>query len=255
MPEPAPGHIGDVKQTIHAIEIDKRAEVRKIFDGANHPVADVHAIHEFLPLFAALLLDHLAPAKHDVFAVVVKLDDFKIVRVANELLQIFWRDDIDLRCRQKCLDADVHHQAAFHHGFYLAFDQAIPFENMHDLVPVLAVSGFFLREHDHALVVFEPLEQHVHLVAHFGRVDVIKFRYRNDALGFVSDVDQHFARANFQYSSLDDASLAEVRHRLRHHILHLHHKIKKPPSAPAITAVYGRRNFHATATSGNGAPY
>src|SRR5438128_10121844 len=101
MPEPAPGHIGDVKQTIHAIEIDKRAEVRKIFDGANHPVADVHAIHEFLPLFAALLLDHLAPAKHDVFAVVVKLDDFKIVRVANELLQIFWRDDIDLRCRQK----------------------------------------------------------------------------------------------------------------------------------------------------------
>src|SRR5438132_8337788 len=254
MSQSAPSHIGHVQQTIHAIQIDECAEIGDVFDRASYAVAHVHAFHEFLPLFAALLLDDFAPAKHDVFSVVVKLDDFKIVRVANELLQIFWRDDIDLRCRQKCLDPDVHHQAAFHHGFYLAFDQAIPFENMHDLVPVLAVSGFFLREDDHALVVFEPLEQHVHLVAHFGRLDVIKFRYRNDALGFVSDVDQHFARANFQYSSLDDASLAEVRHRLRHHILHLHHKIKSLLGAPTVAAVHDRRNFHAVTISGNGAP-
>ena len=254
MSEAAPGHIGDVEQAIHAIEIDERAEVGEIFYCAGHPVADVHAFHEFLPLFAALLLDDLASAEHDVFPAGVDLNDLKIVRVPNELLQIFWRNDVDLRCRQKRLHTDVHHQTAFHHRFYLAFNQAITLENMHNFVPVLAVSGFFLREHDHALVVFEPLEQHVHFVAHFERIDIIKFRSRNDALGFVSDVNQHLARANFKYASLDDAPLAEVRHRLRHHILHLHHKIKKPPSAPAITASYDRRSFHA-AKHGNGAPY
>ena len=65
--------------------------------------------------------------------------------------------------------------------------------------------------------------KHVDFVADFERIDVVKFRYGNDAFGFVSDIDQHFAGANFEYSSLNDASLAEIRHRLRHHILHLHH--------------------------------
>ena len=108
--------------------------------------------------------------------------------------------------------------------FTLPLIRPSPSKTLHDLVPVLPISGFLLREDDHAFVVFEPLEEHFHFVAHFERLDVVEFRYRNDALGLVSDIDQDFARTNFQYASLDDASLAEIRHRLRHHILHLHHK-------------------------------
>ena len=86
MPEPAPGHVGDVEQAIHAIEIDKRAEVGEILDRALHLVANVHAFEEFLPLFAAFLFDQLAPAQDDIAPVVVDLDDLKIVGVADELL-------------------------------------------------------------------------------------------------------------------------------------------------------------------------
>ena len=122
MSESAPGHIGDVQQAIHTIEINECAEVGDVFHGADDAVAHVHAFHEFLSLFAALLLDHFAPAEHNVFAVVIELNDLEIVGVANELPQIFWRNDVDLRRRQKRLNADIHHQAAFHHRFHLAFD-------------------------------------------------------------------------------------------------------------------------------------
>ena len=75
-----------MQQAIHAIEIDKCAEVGEVFHGTGDAVAHVHALHEFLPLLAAFLLDHFTPAENDVFAVVIELNNFEIVRVANELL-------------------------------------------------------------------------------------------------------------------------------------------------------------------------
>jgi hypothetical protein len=226
MPEPAPSHVSDVEQTVHSIEINERAEVSEIFYHPLHLVADLHAFHEFLSLLAPLLLDQFAPAEHDVFAVVVDLDDLEIVGVTDELLQIFRRNDIDLRCRQKCLDADVYHKPAFHDRFYLALDQAVAVKNTRDLVPVLAIRGLLLRENDHAFVIFEALEEHVYFIPNFEILDVLKLGDRNAALGFITDIYQHFAWTNFQYASLDDAAFTEVRHRFRHYILHLHHKLK-----------------------------
>src|SRR2546421_12930276 len=101
MPEPAPGHVSDVEQAVHAIEVDERAEVGQIFHRALHLVPYVHPIEEFLPFLAALLLDQLTPAEHNIAAVIVDLDDFEIVSVADELLQIFRRGDVDLRRREK----------------------------------------------------------------------------------------------------------------------------------------------------------
>src|SRR5213079_2839110 len=198
----------------------------EIFYRALHLVTNLHPFHEFLSLLAPLLLDQFAPAEHDVFAVVVDLNDLEIVGVTDELLQIFRRNDIDLRCRQKCLDADVHHKPAFHDRFHLAFDQAVAVKNTRDLVPILAIRGFLLRENDHAFVVFEPLEEHVYFITDLEILDVLKLGDRNPALGFVTDIYQHFAWTNFQYPSLDDAPFAEIRHRFRHYILHLHHKLK-----------------------------
>ncbi len=223
MSEAAPGHVGDVEQAVHAIEIDERAEVGEILHRALDTVADLHAVHELLTFLAAFLLDQFAAAEHDVLPVVVDLDDLEIVSVADELLQILRRDDVNLRRRQKRFDADVHHQSAFDDGFHLAFDQAVFLEHARDLVPILAIGRFLLRKHDHAFVVLEPLEQHVDFVTDFEILDVLEFRQRNNAFRFVTDIDQHFAWSHFQNSSFDNRALPEIRHRLRHHILHLHH--------------------------------
>src|SRR4029077_12100754 len=192
MSQATPRYVGHVQQTIHAVEINKRAEVREVFHGAKYAIAEVHVFHEFLALFAPLFFDHLAPAEHDVLSVVIELNDFEVVGVADELLQILWRHDIDLRCRQNCLNPDVHHQSAFHHRSDLAFDQAVTLKNVNDLVPVLAVSCFLLREHYHAFSVLNSLQENGHLVANLQLLGIFKFAQRNDALGFISDIDEHF---------------------------------------------------------------
>src|ERR1043166_2526527 len=144
MSEPAPGHVGHMQQSIHAVEINKCTEIGDVFHGPNYAIADVHALQELLALFAALLFNYLAPAEHDVLSFVIQFDDFEIVSVADELLQIFWGTAINLRRWQKCLNPDVHHQAAFDDRSDLAFDQAVTFEDGTDLVPVLAVGRLFL---------------------------------------------------------------------------------------------------------------
>ena len=165
-----------MKQTVHAIEIDERAEIGQVFDRAIDPVADFHTVHELLALFASLLLDQLTPAEHDVASVVVDLDDLEIVSIPDELLEIFWRNDVDLRRRQKRFHADVHHQSAFNDGFHFAFDQAVFLENARDLIPVLAISRFLLGKHDHSFVILKPFEQYIDFVANFEILDVLKFR-------------------------------------------------------------------------------
>src|SRR5450432_725071 len=137
MSKAAPGHVGDMQKAIHAIEVDEGAEIGQILDRAVDAIAHLDALEEFLALLAALLLDELAAAEDDVLTVVVNLNNLEIVGVANELLQIFGRNNINLRGRQKCFHADVNHETAFDDGLHLAFDQAIALENRGDLVPIL----------------------------------------------------------------------------------------------------------------------
>ena len=100
---------------------------------------------EPLRFSAALLLDEFAAGEDDVLAVVVDLDDLELVGVADELLEILGRNDVDLRSREERFDADVDHEAAFDHGLDLAFDQAVAVENLDDLVPVLLCAAFSLE--------------------------------------------------------------------------------------------------------------
>src|SRR4030095_7916150 len=122
MAKAAPGHISDVQKTVHTSEVDKRAEIREVLDRTRNGIADFDAFEEFLTLLAALLLNQFAPAQDNVLPVVVDLDDFEIVGVADKLLEIARRDDVDLRGWQEGFDADVHHQSTLHHGLHLALD-------------------------------------------------------------------------------------------------------------------------------------
>ena len=211
-------------KTVHAVEVDERAEIGEVLDRARDGIADLDAFEEFLALLAALLLDQFAAAEDDVLPVVVDLDDLEIVGVADELLEILRRNDVDLRGGQESFDADVDHQATFDDGFDLALDQSVAGKNLGDLVPVLTIGGLLLREDDHAFVVLEALEEHFDFVADFERLNVVELRRRDDALGLVTDVHEDFARPNLQNAPLDDAAFFEVAHRLRHQILHLQHK-------------------------------
>ena len=179
--EAAPAHIGDVEETVHAIEIDEGAEVGEVFDHALDRAADFDGIEEALAFFAAFLLDEFAAGKDDIFAIVINFDDFEVVGIADELLEILGWDDIDLGAWKEGFDADIDDESAFDDGFDLAFDEAVAVEDGDNFFPILAIGGLFFGENDGAFVVFEATEKDFDFVTDLEVIDVIEFAEGDNA--------------------------------------------------------------------------
>ena len=165
MANAAPAHVGDVEQAIQAVEVDERAEVGDVLDGALADVARHHLREELGALLVALLFDQLAARQDDVLALLVDLDHLEFVGVADVTGQVLGRGNIDLRGREERLDADVDEQPALDHGFDLAVDRAAFVADGENLIPVFLELGLFLRQDDHAVLVFELFDQNVDLIA------------------------------------------------------------------------------------------
>src|SRR5438874_4601436 len=96
VPKASPSHVGDVEESIHAIEINECTKVGQVLYSSDDAIADFDTFEKLLPFFAPFLLDDLATAKHDIAPVIVNFDDFEIVGVPDELLEILRRNDVDL---------------------------------------------------------------------------------------------------------------------------------------------------------------
>jgi hypothetical protein len=212
MVEAAPGHVRDVEESVHAVEIDERTEVGDVLDDADDLVARGDAVEELLALFGALGLDDFAAGKDDVFALVVDLDDLELEHLADVLVEILRRDDVDLGAGEEGFDADVDHEAAFDDALDLAFDETAVLEDGVDLFPVLTVGGLLLGEHDHAFVVFEAFEEDFDLIAD---LDVFIFELvgGDGPFGLVADVDEDDLRFDFEDLAFDDGSFGELAER------------------------------------------
>jgi len=223
--EAGPGHVGDMQEAVDAVEVDERTEVGDVFDRAGDLRADVDFAEESLALLGALLLDDLAAAEDYIFAVLVDLDDFEIVNVADELLEVFRRDDVDLRRGKESFHADIDGEAAFDDRADLALDETVAFEDADDFFPVLALGRFFFREDNHALVVLEALEEDFYLVADLDGFRFVKFGGGNHALALVADVHEEFPGSDLKDMSLDDTSFTIVLDRAFDQILQCCHMV------------------------------
>jgi hypothetical protein len=189
MVEAAPGHVGDVEEAVHAVEVHEHTEVGDVLDHADDLVARGDAVEELLALFGALGLDDFAAGEDDVFALVVDLDDLEFVNLADVFVEVLRRDDVDLAAGEEGFDADVDHEAAFDDALDLAFDETAFLEDLGDLFPVLLVGGFLFGEDDHAFVIFEAFEEDFDFVADLD-VFVFEFVGGDGAFGLVADVDE-----------------------------------------------------------------
>ena len=204
MAEAAPAHVGDVQQAVHAVEVNERAEIGDVLDGALADVARRHFGEQLGAALGAFLLDEFAAGEDDVLALLVDFDDLEIVGVADELREVLRRDDVNLRGGQERLDADVDDEAAFDDGLDLAVDGAAFVADGEDLVPVLLELGLFLGEDDHAFLVFEFLDEDIDFVADLDGLDVVEFVGGDDAFAFVADVHEDFLGADFDDGAFDD---------------------------------------------------
>src|SRR6266568_59208 len=197
MTDTAPAHVGDVEQPVQAVEIDKRAEVGDVLDGAFADVARSHFGQQLRAALVAFLFDQLAPGKNDVLPVLIDFDDLEIVGVVDVALQIPGRNDVDLRRRQEGLDADVDEQTAFDHGLHFAGDGAALVADGEDFVPVLFELGLFLGQDDHAVLVFEFFNQDINFIADLDGFDVFKFVGGDRAFALVTNIHENFLGTDF----------------------------------------------------------
>ena len=105
MVDVAPGELGDVDQTVDAVEIDERAEVDDVRDHAFDLDARRQPVEDLLALLLALLLEHRAAREHDVVAAAVELDHLAAQRLVAVLLEILHPADVDQRRRQEAAHA------------------------------------------------------------------------------------------------------------------------------------------------------
>ena len=204
MPDAAPAHVGDVQQAVQPVEVDERTEVGEVLDGALADVARGHLTEELATALGALSFNQLTAGEDHVAAVLVNLNDLELKNVAHERGEILGGNHVDLRRRQERLDADVDEQPALDDGLDLAGDGAALLADGLDAVPVLFELGLLVRQDDHAFLVFELLDEHINLVAHFHGLGVHEFAAGDDALGLVADVHKDFLAADFDDDAFDD---------------------------------------------------
>ena len=204
MADAAPAHVGDVQQTVNAVEVNERAEVGDVLDRALANVARHHFGQQLLAALGAFGFDEFAAGEDDVLPLLVDLDDLEIVGVADELREVLGRDDVNLRRGQEGLDADVDDQTALDDGLDPAGDAAAFVANRENLVPVLLELGLLLGENDHAFLVFELLDQDVHDVADLDGLDVVELVAGDDPFTLVADVHEHFLVADFDNGTFDN---------------------------------------------------
>src|SRR5208282_1512827 len=175
VPDPAPAHVRDVQEAVNAVEINESAEVGDVLDRALADVARGHFGEELLAALGAFLLDQLAAGQDDVLPLLIDFDDLEVVGVAQVLGEVLRGENVNLRGREKGLDADVDEQTAFDDGFDFAGDGAAFVADGEDAFPVLFELRLLLGEDDHALLVLKFLDQDIYLIADLDGLDVFKF--------------------------------------------------------------------------------
>src|SRR5690606_37316817 len=174
--DPAPAHVGDVQQAVHAAEVDERAEVGDVLDHALDVLADFDVGERLLLELLALLLDELAAGDDDVAALFVDLEDDRLDAAADPVADLAGAADVDLAGREEDRHADVHQQATLDLLGDLAFDHVALDLGLHDLFPVDDAISLALADLHQTGIAFDVFEEHLHLVAHLdllGRIELV----------------------------------------------------------------------------------
>ena len=211
--DPAPGHIGDVEQSVHTAQVDEDPVIGDVLD---KPLDARAFLEDGQGLLAALLPVHFqqGPARQDdISAFLVEFEDFELELLSDQLVQIPHGPQIDLGPREKGLDAEIHRQAPFDPGGNHALDRSPFLKDTPNSLPYTEFFGFLLGEHHHTVGVLDRFEKHLDLISNLGlqlTVFVGKFFNINLSLGFVTDIHGDKILLKSNNLPLDDLMLLEM---------------------------------------------
>src|SRR5712672_2183363 len=213
MADAAPRHVRDVEQAVDAAQVDERAVVGDVLDDALEDLALAERLERVLLLLGVFLFEERLARQDDIAALLVDLDDPHAQFLTAQRVEVSHGTDVNLAAGQERADADVHRKSALDALDDAADDDLALGIGLLDFVPDLHLLGFFAREDDVAFPIFGTLEQDVDDVAglHGDLAGLVEELVDlDDAFGFVTDVDDHFGRGDFENRPLDDLAFRDV---------------------------------------------
>ena len=110
----APRHVGDVQQSVHTTQIDKRTIFSDVFNNTVHRHALGQVADHFGALLGAALFENCTARHHDISATAVHFQDLERLLKTHQRASITHRTDVNLRARQECnRAAKINRKAAF----------------------------------------------------------------------------------------------------------------------------------------------
>src|SRR4051795_9931061 len=148
-----PRELGDVDEAVDAVEVDEGAEVDDVRDLALDDEPRLEALEDRLALLLALLLEDRATAQDDVVARAVELDDLRLDRRAEVLVQVRDAADVHQRGGQEAPHAEVDDEAALDHLDHGADDRLAGLRGARDPPPRALEAGALLGDDQPAVLV------------------------------------------------------------------------------------------------------
>ena len=160
MGEASPAHVGDVEQAVDAAEVDERAVVGEVLDGAGEDGAFAEMLEGGGALGVLLFFEDLFAGDDDVAALLVELDDADFDLLAEIAVEVADGTNLKLRAGQECLQADVDREATLDAADHGADDRGLVVGVLLDGVPHAEALGLLVADEIAAFGLF-ALDDHV----------------------------------------------------------------------------------------------
>ncbi|MGC4033199.1 MAG: hypothetical protein QM754_15985 [Tepidisphaeraceae bacterium] len=206
----APAHVGDVQQAVDATEVDERAEVGDVLDGALDDGTDDDLVEGLLLEFFTLLFDQLATADNDVAAFVVDLEDDGFDLAADPVADFARTADVDLAGREEDGNADVDKEAALDLLGGLAGDGIAFLLGLHDPFPVDDAVSLALADPHRSGIMIHVFDQDFDFLTDLDVFGFVEFALVEQRLALAAEFDEEFIAADAAHAAVDDAAGGQI---------------------------------------------
>src|SRR4029453_1548225 len=160
-----------------------------------------------LPLF----LEEPPPGQHNIAPPLIEFNDAHLQPLANELIEVAHRPQINLRPGQKRLQPNIHGQATLNTRHHDPIDDIIVIVLLTDVVPDFDAVRLLLGEDDLAFAILFFFQQHIHFFANLQMPSLVgELIEINNPFRFISDVHQHRIASNVDDTPANDFTLLDM---------------------------------------------